>query len=170
MRISVCFISFHSFCKRVSFIKRLNWKWFSFFTLIRFGAMREDQGKGFEVAHEAFHKTFTWLDLLSLQSDWYVKVAALIKVKIVCQLHLKLHTVPLRTYIKFFVFLAVHPCIILFKWSQLDAHNFLVYLSQLLYMFRAAMCTSSGELTVWVAVCCSRPDSHPYRVKNTTVA
>jgi len=31
--------------------------------------------------------------------------------------------------------------------SQLDANYFLVYLFQLLYMFRATMCSSSGELT-----------------------
>ena len=35
-----------------------------------------------------------------------------------------------------------------FKWSQLGAHCFSVYLFQLLYMFRATMCPSSGELTV----------------------
>ena len=36
----------------------------------------------------------------------------------------------------------------LFKWSQLGAHYFLVYLFQLPYMFRATVCPSSGELTV----------------------
>jgi len=58
-----------------------------------------------------------------------------------------------------------------FKWSQLGAHYFLLYLFQLLYMFRATMCPSSGELTVSVRqwyfslymggslVCCSRLDS-----------
>jgi len=50
--------------------------------------------------------------------------------------------------IKFYVLLTVHPCIIVFKWSQLAAHYFLVYLFQLLSMFRASMCPSSGELTV----------------------
>ena len=35
-----------------------------------------------------------------------------------------------------------------FKWTQLGAHYFLVYLFQILYMFRATMCPSSGELTV----------------------
>ena len=35
-----------------------------------------------------------------------------------------------------------------FKWSQLGAHYFLVYLFQLLYMFWATMCPSLGELTV----------------------
>jgi len=50
--------------------------------------------------------------------------------------------------IKFYVLLTVHPCIIFFKRSQLAAHYFLVYLFQLLYMFRATMCPSSGELTV----------------------
>jgi len=62
------------------------------------------------------------------------------------------------------------------KWSQLGAHYYLVYLFQLLYMFRATVCPSSAELTViYVSmsgclVCCSRPDSHPYRAKNTSVA
>ena len=37
---------------------------------------------------------------------------------------------------------------VFFKWSQLGAHYFLVYLFQLLYMFRPTMCPSSGELTV----------------------
>ena len=35
-----------------------------------------------------------------------------------------------------------------FKWSQLVAHYLLVYLFQLLYMFRATMYPSSGEFTV----------------------
>ena len=82
----------------------------------------------------------------------------------------------------FYVLVTVHSWIIFFKWSQLGAHYFLVYLFQLLYMFRATMCPSSGELTVsmqhWYfslcmggcLVCCSRPDSRPYRVKNTSVA
>ena len=48
----------------------------------------------------------------------------------------------------FYVLLTVHPCIIFFTWSQLGAHYFLVYLFQLLYMFRATMCPLSGELTV----------------------
>ena len=52
----------------------------------------------------------------------------------------------------FYVLLTVHPIIIFFKWSQPGAHYCLVYLFQLLYMFRATMCSSSGELTVWVAV------------------
>jgi len=38
--------------------------------------------------------------------------------------------------------------IICFKWSQLSAHYSLVHLFQLLYMFRATMCPSSGELNV----------------------
>jgi len=42
----------------------------------------------------------------------------------------------------------VHPCIIFSKWSQLGAHYFLVYLFQLLYMFRATVSASSGELIV----------------------
>ena len=90
----------------------------------------------------------------------------------------------------FHALLSVHPCIICFKWSQLGAHYFLVYLFQILYMFRATMCTSSGELTVsirhwyfslcvggclvcwlgWDSFPTSRPDSHPHRVKNTGVA
>ena len=44
--------------------------------------------------------------------------------------------------------LTVHPCIICFKLSQLGAHYLLVYLFQLLYMFRATMCPSSEELTL----------------------
>ena len=48
----------------------------------------------------------------------------------------------------FYVALTVHSCIIFFKWSQLGAHYFLVYLFQLLYMFRATICPSSRELTV----------------------
>jgi len=75
----------------------------------------------------------------------------------------------------FYVLLTVHPCIICFKWSQLGVHYFLVYLFLLLYMFRATMCPSSGELSVSVRqwyfslcmggclVCCSRPESHPYK-------
>ena len=39
-----------------------------------------------------------------------------------------------------------------FKWSQLGSHFYLVYLFQLLYMFRAIMCPSSGELTVYMLV------------------
>ena len=42
----------------------------------------------------------------------------------------------------------LHPYIIFFKWSQLGTHYFSVYLFQLLYMSRATMCPSSGELTV----------------------
>ena len=42
----------------------------------------------------------------------------------------------------------MHPCVICFKWSQLGAHYFLVYLFQLLYMFRATMGPSPAELTV----------------------
>jgi hypothetical protein len=37
---------------------------------------------------------------------------------------------------------------IFFKWSQLGAHYFLVYLFQLLYLFRATVYPSSGELTL----------------------
>ena len=50
----------------------------------------------------------------------------------------------------FYALLTVHPPIIFFKWSQLGAHYFLVYLFQLLCMFRVTMCPSSGELTVSV--------------------
>ena len=58
------------------------------------------------------------------------------------------------------------------KWSQLGAHYFLVYLFQLLYMFRATMRPSSGQLTAsmrhwYFSLCnggclvrCSRPDSY----------
>ena len=45
-----------------------------------------------------------------------------------------------------FVLLTVHPCIIIFKWSQLGAHCFSVYVFQLLYTFRANVCPSSEEL------------------------
>jgi len=38
--------------------------------------------------------------------------------------------------------------LICFKWNQLGAHYFLVYLFQLLYIFRATMFPSLGELTV----------------------
>ena len=38
--------------------------------------------------------------------------------------------------------------LIFFKWSQLGAHYFLIYLFKLLYMFRSTMCPSSGEPTV----------------------
>jgi len=51
-------------------------------------------------------------------------------------------------YVLFYVLLTVYPCTTFFKWSQLGAHYFLVYLFQLLYMFRAIVCPSSGELTV----------------------
>jgi len=80
----------------------------------------------------------------------------------------------------FHVLLKVHPCIISFKWSHLGTHYFLVYLFQLLYIFRATMCPSSGELTVsmryWYFSLCMcgclvwRADSHTFRVKNTSVA
>jgi len=60
------------------------------------------------------------------------------------------------------------------KWSQLGAHYFWVYLFQLLYIFRAIVCPSSGELTVsmrhWYFSFCMggclvcRPDSQPYSV------
>ena len=69
---------------------------------------------------------------------------------------------------------------IFFKLSQLGAHYFLVYLFQLLYMFRATMWPSAGELAVsmrhWYFSLCMggclvyRTDRHPYRVKNTSVA
>jgi len=79
--------------------------------------------------------------------------------------------------VRVFVLLTMHPCIIFFKWTQMGSHCFLVYLFQLLYMFRTTMCPSSRELTLstryWYfslrmdynLVC--RPESHPYRVKNT---
>jgi len=80
----------------------------------------------------------------------------------------------------FNVLLTVHPCVIFCKWSQLGAHYYSVYLFQLLYMFRATMCQSSAEIIVsmrhWHLLLCmggglvSRPDSHQYRVKNTSVA
>jgi len=50
----------------------------------------------------------------------------------------------------FNVLLTAHPCIIFFKLSQIGAHYFFVYLFQLLYMFRATMCLSSGEFTVFM--------------------
>ena len=49
-----------------------------------------------------------------------------------------------------FMLLTVHSCIIFFKWSQLGAHYFLVYLFQLLYMFQANMCQSSAELSIYL--------------------
>jgi len=79
----------------------------------------------------------------------------------------------------------------LFQRSQLDAHYFLVHLFKLFYMFQATICPSSAEHTVsmtlvffalygWLPgllvamrlcfIPTSRPDSHPYRVKNTSVA
>jgi hypothetical protein len=86
------------------------------------------------------------------------------------------------TYIFFcFVLLTVHPSTIFFKWSRLGTHCFLVYLFQLLYMFRATMCPSSAKfisvsMRQWYFLLCMggclfcRPDSHPYRAKNTSVA
>ena len=47
-----------------------------------------------------------------------------------------------------FFFLTAHPCIIFSKWSQLVAHHFLVYLFQVLCMFRATVFPSSWELSV----------------------
>jgi len=69
---------------------------------------------------------------------------------------------------EFYVLLSVHPCIIFFKWSQLGAHYFLIYLFQLLYIFWATMCPSSGELTVsmhpWYfsLYCWKTPVAHRY--------
>ena len=57
----------------------------------------------------------------------------------------------------FYVMLTVHPCIIFLKWSQPGTHYFLVYLFQLLYMFRATMWLAGMRL-----IPTSRPDSHPY--------
>ena len=61
---------------------------------------------------------------------------------------LRRSVVHVAQFLKFYVLLTVHPCITFFKWSQLGAHYFSVYLFQLLYMFRATMYSSSGELTV----------------------
>ena len=47
----------------------------------------------------------------------------------------------------------MYLCIIPFKWNQLVAHCFLVYLFQLFYMFRATMYPSSAELTVSMRHC-----------------
>jgi len=75
-------------------------------------------------------------------------------------------------YLTFFLIILELKFSIFFKRSQLVAHYFVVYLFQLLYMFRATMCPSSGKLTVsmrhWYfslcmggcLVCCNRPDSH----------
>jgi len=52
-----------------------------------------------------------------------------------------------------YVLLTVRSCIIFFKWRQIGAHYFLVYLFQLLCMFRATVCLSSGELTVSMRHC-----------------
>ena len=54
--------------------------------------------------------------------------------------------------VHFFMFFDLHPSIIFFKWSQLCAHYFLVYLFHLLYKFQATMCPSSGEPTLSVLV------------------
>ena len=62
----------------------------------------------------------------------------------------------------FYVLLTFHTRIIFFKWNQLGVHFFLVYLFQLLYMFRTTMCPSSGELTVTVGVwSVGWDESHP---------
>ena len=65
----------------------------------------------------------------------------------------------------------------LFQMNPTGCTLLLVYLFQLLYLFRTNMCPSSGEFTVsmrhryfyslWVVVLIptSRPDSHPYRLK-----
>ena len=63
------------------------------------------------------------------------------------------------------------------KRSQLGAHYFLEYLFQLLYMFRATMCPSSGELTAsmrhWYFSLCMgdcpacRPDSQRDQLPET---
>ena len=42
----------------------------------------------------------------------------------------------------------INTFICVLKWRQLGAHYFLVYLFQLLYMFRATVCPSSGDVTV----------------------
>jgi hypothetical protein len=55
-----------------------------------------------------------------------------------------------KTTTSFSVLLPVHPCTVCFKWSQLGAHCFLVCLFQFLYMFRATVCPSSGERTVFM--------------------
>jgi len=62
-----------------------------------------------------------------------------------------------------------------FKWSHLGSHYLSVYLYQLLYMFRATVWPSSGELTVsmwhWYFSLCMggclvcRPESHPYQCR-----
>ena len=83
------------------------------------------------------------------------------------------HTYDLITFTKLlYVLLTVHPHMIFYKWSQLGAHYFVVCLFQLLYMFRATTCPSSGELTVsmrhWYfslcmggcLVCSSQPADH----------
>ena len=60
---------------------------------------------------------------------------------------------PNHNYTKlFYILLTVQPCIIYFKLSQPGAHYFLVYLFQLLCMFRATMCPSSGETTVFIFI------------------
>ena len=69
-----------------------------------------------------------------------------------------------------YVLLTMHPSIIFFKWNQLGAHYVSVHLFQLLYMFWATMCPSSGELTVSMRLIpTSRSESHPHGVKNTIV-
>ena len=80
---------------------------------------------------------------------------------------------------------SMYMCYVFFIWSQLSAQYFLVYLFQLLYMFRVTMCPSSGELTVSVRhwyfslcmggclVCCSRQppiQSEKYQCRISTVS
>jgi hypothetical protein len=45
-------------------------------------------------------------------------------------------------------------------------HNFSYYVFSFFYMFRATMCPSSGEITVYMRQPCI-PNSHPHRVTNT---
>ena len=107
-------------------------------------------------------------------------------IKLPCFIKLTFHIISwwrctVKKNLKYFfnILLTVHPCIIFFKWSQLGSHYFLVYLFQILYIFRAPMCPLSEELTVsklhWYFSFCMggcmgrRPDSHPYRTKNTSV-
>ena len=47
-----------------------------------------------------------------------------------------------------------HYRLFFFKWSQLGAHYFLVYLFQFLYVFWATMCPYSGEIRHWYFSLC----------------
>jgi len=111
-----------------------------------------------------------------LVAVWSARCTLLLSIFISTSLHVSCNCVPIirRTY-------SIYATLIFFTlygWLSglLGAHFFLVYLFQLLYMFRATVCSSSEELTLsmrhWYfslcmggcLVCCSRkiPVSHRY--------